>query len=58
MTNETRQQIAFYQRTGLSFLGISFERAMKQPALRIAIISGAKASTKGTPAPIQPALSL
>ena len=56
MTNETRQQIAFYRRTGLSFLGISFQRAMQQPALRIAITHGAQASNKGQPAPSQPAL--
>lgn len=56
MTHETRQQIAFYQRTGLSFQGISFQRAMQHPALRIAIVKGAQASTKGQPAPIQPAL--
>jgi len=56
MTNNERQQIAFYQRTGLSFLGVSFEKAMQTPALRIAITCGAKASNKGKPAPVQPAL--
>ena len=58
MTHETRQQIAFYQRTGLSFLGISFQRARQHQALRIAIVKGAQASTKGQPAPTQPALNL
>jgi hypothetical protein len=57
MTHQTRQQQAFYRRTGLSFLGISFQRAMQSPALRIAITCGAKAS-QGKPAPSQPALSL
>jgi hypothetical protein len=56
MTNDTQQQKAFYQRTGLSFLGFSFERAMQTPALRIAITCGAKASNKGKPAPVQPGL--
>lgn len=56
MTKTERQQIAFYQRTGLSFLGVSFEEAMKNPALRIAITCGAKASNQGKPAPVQPAL--
>lgn len=56
MTQTTRQQIAFYQRTGLSFLGVSFEKAMQTPALRIAITCGARASNKGKPAPVQPAL--
>ncbi len=56
MTQTERQQKAFYQRTGLSFLGVSFEKAMQTPALRIAIECGAKASNKGKPAPVQPAL--
>lgn len=54
MTQTTRQQVAFYQRPGLSFLGVSFEKAMQTPALRIAISCGARASSKGQPAPIQP----
>lgn len=56
MTTTERNLIAFYQRTGLSFLGVTFEKAMQTPALRIAISCGAKASSKGKPAPIQPAL--
>ena len=56
MTTTERNQIAFYNRTGLSFLGVTFEKAMQTPALRIAITCGAKASNKGKPAPIQPAL--
>ena len=56
MTTTERQQLAFYKRTGLSFLGVSFEKAMQTPALRIAITCGAKASNKGKPAPVQPAL--
>ncbi len=56
MTTTERQLLAFYQRTGLSFMGISFEKAMQNKALRIAITCGAKASNKGKPAPVQPAL--
>jgi len=56
MTQTERNQRAFYQRTGLSFLGIGFDDAMKHPAMRIAIQCGARASNKGKPAPVQPAL--
>ena len=56
MTTTERQQVAFYQRTGLSFLGMSYAKAMSIPAIRTAIACGAKASSKGKPAPIQPAL--
>ena len=56
MTTAERQQITFYQRTGLAFQGINFEKAMKTPAIRIAIECGAKACIKGKPAPVQPAL--
>lgn len=56
MTITERQQVAFYQRTGLSFLGMSFAKAMSNPAIRIAIECGTKAGSKGKPAPVQPAL--
>lgn len=56
MTQTERQQRAFYQRTGLSFQGVSFEKAMSNKAMRIAIECGAKASTKGKPTPVQSAL--
>lgn len=56
MTHQTQQQKAFYRRTGLALLGISFEAAMQIKALRIAIECGAKAGNKGKPAPIQPGL--
>lgn len=56
MTHQTKLQKAFYRRTGLSLLGISFEAAMQIKALRIVITCGAQASTKGKPAPVQPAL--
>ena len=56
MTDTERQQKAFYQRTGLSFLGVSFEKAMQTPALRIAITCGARAGSKVKQAPVQPAL--
>lgn len=47
---------AAYQRSGLSFLGISFERSMQVKAIRIALECAVKAETKGKPAPSQPAL--
>ena len=56
MTELERQMKKFYQRTGLSFLGISFEQAMKEKAFRIAFECGVKASNKGKPVPVQPAL--
>lgn len=56
MTQTERQQKAFYQRTGLSFLGVSFQKAMQTPALRSAITCGARTSNQGKSAPIQPAL--
>jgi hypothetical protein len=56
MTSTERQQRQFFKRTGLAFLGFTFERAMQSPAIRTAITCGAKAGTKGKPAPVQPAL--
>lgn len=51
MTSTERQQRQFYQRTGLSLLGISFEQAMNRKALRIAIECGAKAGNNGKASP-------
>lgn len=56
MTNDERQLRAFYQRTGLSFCRVSFEKAMQDKAMRPALECGVKASSKGKPAPVQPAL--
>jgi len=56
MTNTERQQIYFYQRTGLSFLGVTYQKAMQTPAIRTAIECGARASSKGKTAPVQPSL--
>lgn len=56
MTQTERQQRDFYRRTGLSFLGISFEKAMASHALRIAITKGAEARNKTARAPAQPSL--
>ena len=43
MTHTEQQQRAFYRRTGLSFTGMSFEKAMSIPAIRIdAITKGGK----------------
>lgn len=56
MTNTERQQIYFYQRTGLSFLGVTYQKAMQTPAIRTAIECGARAGSKGKTAPVQPSL--
>jgi len=56
MTQTERQQRDFYRRTGLSFLGISFEKAMASQCLRIAITKGAEARNKTAQAPAQPSL--
>lgn len=56
MTQHERQLRAFYQGTGLSFCRVSFEKAMQEKAIRIALECGVKASNKGKPAPVQPAL--
>ena len=56
MTTHETQLKAAYQRSGLSFLGMSFAQAMSIKAIRIALECAVKASTKGKPAPIQPGL--
>jgi len=58
MTLETSLLKAAYQRSGLAFLGLSFERALAIKAIRIALECAVRASIKktGKPAPIQPAL--
>ena len=57
----TAQLKAAYTKTGLSFLGIDFEKAMSVDSIRIAITCKAKrayldAQKNGKPAPIQPGL--
>lgn len=56
MTSTEQQQRKFFQRTGLAFQGLTFERAMQVESIRIAIACGVKASGKGKPAPSQPDL--
>ena len=56
MTHHIEQLRSAYRAAGLAFLGISFEKAMTVPAIRIALECKVKASTKGKPAPVQPAL--
>lgn len=56
MTSHLDQLKRQFKATGLAFLGISFERAMEIPAIRISLECAVKAKTKGKPAPIQPAL--
>jgi hypothetical protein len=54
---ETRLKAA-YMRTGLSFLGITFQRALAIKPIRISLECAVKHEAKGQPAPSQPALSL
>lgn len=56
MTHHTHLLIQAYQRSGLSFLGMTFDQAMSNKAIRIALECAVKASHKGKPAPVQPAL--
>jgi hypothetical protein len=54
-THETRL-LAAWRRSGLSFLGITFERAMQVTPIRISLECAVKHENKGQPAPSQPAL--
>ena len=56
MTQHETQLKAAYQRSGLSFLGMSYRQALEIKAIRIALECAVKASTKGKSAPIQPSL--
>lgn len=56
MTHHETKIKAAYQRSGLSFLGMTFDQAMSNKAIRISLECVVKASTKGKPAPVQPAL--
>jgi len=56
MTHETTRLKAAYQRSGLSFLGMSFEQAMAIKMIRIALQCAARNEIKGKPAPVQSAL--
>lgn len=56
MTHHETRLKAAYTRSGLSFLGISFQRALATRPIRIALECAVKAEAKGKPAPSQPAL--
>ena len=56
MTNDERQLIAAYQRSGLALQGMTYAEALRVKAIRIALQCAAQAATRGKPAPIQPAL--
>lgn len=56
MTQTERHLIAAYQRSGLSFQGISYARAVAIRPIRIALQLSAADHARGKPAPIQPAL--
>ena len=49
MTTETIRLKAAYQRTGLSFLGMSFEDAMAVKAIRITLQCAVRAQDKLAP---------
>ncbi|MGI9142254.1 MAG: hypothetical protein ACR2IJ_03585 [Fluviibacter sp.] len=56
MTQQERQIIAAYQRSGLALQGMSYAEAVRVKAIRLALQMAAQDATKGKPAPIQPAL--
>ena len=56
MTQTERNLIAAYQRSGLSFQGISYARAVAIRPIRIALELSAKDYARAKPAPVQPAL--
>ena len=56
MTHHTHLLIQAYQRSGLSFQGISYARAVQIRPIRIALELSAKDYARAKPAPVQPAL--
>lgn len=56
MTTDTARLKTAYQRSGLSFLGISFEKAMAVKAIRICLECVIKAQDKPNRLPVQPKL--
>lgn len=56
MTFYEQQLIKAYQRSGLAFLGVSFQKAMQDKGMRIALSCVIKANKKGKQAPVQLAL--
>ena len=56
MTTDTIRLKAAYKRSGLAFLGITFEHAMAIKAIRIALECAVKAQDKSASLPAQPKL--
>ena len=56
MTTHEARLLAAWRRSGLAFLGIPFERALRIKPIRISLECAVKHETKGQPAPSQPAL--
>lgn len=56
MTTDTIRLRTAYQRTGLAFLGMSFETAMGIKAIRITLECAVKAQDRLAPKPVQPKL--
>lgn len=56
MTTDTIRLKAAYRRTGLAFLGITFEHAMSVKMIRISLECIVKAQDRLAPQPAQPTL--
>lgn len=56
MTHHEHQLRQAYCKSGLGLLRVTFEQAMHEKAIRIALECAVKARNKGKPAPVQPAL--
>ncbi|MBK8359615.1 MAG: hypothetical protein IPL15_11840 [Comamonadaceae bacterium] len=56
MTSHQHRLFTAWRRSGLSFLGITFERALRITPIRISLECAVKHEHKGKPAPSQPAL--
>lgn len=56
MTNDTASLLAAYRRSGLTFLGISFEKALAVTAIRRALQCAVREEARANAAPVQPRL--
>ena len=56
MTSHQHRLFTAWRRSGLSFLGITFERALQITPIHISLECAVKHEHKGKPAPSQPAL--
>lgn len=56
MTHHEHQLRQAYRKSGLGLLRVTFEHAMQEKSIRIALECAVKAQHKGKPAPVQPVL--